>query len=34
MSASLESLAARLAELEAREEIRELKARYLRACDL
>jgi len=34
MSASLESLAARLGELEAREDIRELKARYLRACDL
>ena len=31
---TIEDIAARLAALEAREEIRALKARYLRACDL
>jgi hypothetical protein len=34
VSISLEDLAARLSALEDREAIRELKARYLRACDL
>lgn len=34
MTDTIETLASRLAALEAREEIRELKARYLRACDL
>lgn len=34
MSANLEEILARLEQLEAREQIRELKARYLRGCDL
>lgn len=34
MSITIESLAARIAALEDREAIRELKARYLRGCDL
>ena len=34
MDLTIESLAARLRELEDREAIRELKARYLRGCDL
>lgn len=34
MTLTLEALAARVAELEDREEIRQLKARYLRGCDL
>jgi len=34
MTDTIETLAQRLSALEAREEIRELKARYLRACDL
>jgi SnoaL-like domain len=34
MSLTLEMLAARVAELEDREAIRQLKARYLRGCDL
>jgi hypothetical protein len=34
MTISLEDVAARLAALEDKEAIRELKARYLRACDL
>jgi hypothetical protein len=34
MTISLEDVAARLATLEDKEAIRELKARYLRACDL
>jgi SnoaL-like domain len=34
MSVTLEHLAARVAELEDREAIRQLKARYLRGCDL
>lgn len=34
VTATLEALAARLAQLEAKDEIKELKARYLRACDV
>nr|WP_255630611.1 nuclear transport factor 2 family protein [Novosphingobium sp. FKTRR1] len=34
VTASLEQISARLAALEDKEEIRALKARYLRACDL